>query len=178
MGPMLKEEAFHLFTGQSGLSRMIKAGKIPMQILQKYVNKWLSTGYDLLGKDHSSSAARFYRWGFKGRFDEATASAPPKDLERLNEEARNLYYKEDCQIIDNLNALIPEGTIKLRAPDPKFNRQIGDYAGKTYSVEGNLLLQGEHEAHLKEVLPGPADAKVLHAIFKDKTWVAAGNAWR
>jgi benzoyl-CoA 2,3-dioxygenase component B len=174
MGPMLKEEAFHLFTGQSGLSRIIKAGKVPLRILQKYLNKWLSTGYDLFGKDHSSSAARFYRWGFKGRFDETTASAPPKDLDRLNEEARNLYYKENCQIIENLNALIPEGTIKLRAPDPKFNRQIGDYAGKTYSVEGSLLLDGEYKEHLKQVLPGPADAKVLDAIFKDKNWTAAG----
>ena len=54
----------------------------------------------LFGKDHSSAAARFYRWGFKGRFDEATAKEPPKDLDRLNEEARNLYYKEDCEIIE------------------------------------------------------------------------------
>jgi benzoyl-CoA 2,3-dioxygenase component B len=176
MGPMLKEEAFHLFTGQSGLSRIIKAGKVPIQILQKYLNKWLSTGYDLLGKDHSSSAARFYRWGFKGRFDETTASAPPKDLDRLNEEARKLYYKENCQIVENLNALIPEGTLKLRAPDLKFNRQIGDYAGKTYSVEGSLLLQGEYEDHLKQVLPGPADVRTLDAVFKDKSWMAAASA--
>jgi 1,2-phenylacetyl-CoA epoxidase catalytic subunit len=41
MGPMLKEEAFHLFTGQSGLSRTVKAGKVPVEILQKYLNKWL-----------------------------------------------------------------------------------------------------------------------------------------
>jgi benzoyl-CoA 2,3-epoxidase subunit B len=176
MGPMLKEEAFHLFTGQSGLSRMIKAGKVPVQILQKYLNKWLSTGYDLFGKDHSSSAARFYRWGFKGRFDEATAPAPPKDLDRLNEEARTLYYREDCRIIDTLNALIPEGMPKLRAPDPRFNRKLGDYAGKTYSVEGSLLLREEYEDHLKQALPGPADAKVLDAIFKDKNWMTAGNA--
>jgi benzoyl-CoA 2,3-dioxygenase component B len=47
MGPMLKEEAFHLFTGQSGLTRIIKTGKVPIHILQKYINKWLSTGYDL-----------------------------------------------------------------------------------------------------------------------------------
>jgi benzoyl-CoA 2,3-dioxygenase component B len=176
MGPMLKEEAFHLFTGQSGLSRMIKAGKVPIQIVQKYLNKWLSTGYDLFGKDHSSSAARFYRWGFKGRFDEASAAAPPKDLDRLNEEARNLYYKEDRQIIDGLNALIPEDAPKLHAPDPKFNRKIGDYAGKTYSVDGNLLSQVEYKAHLEQVLPGPADATALAAIFKDKNWMAAGAA--
>ncbi|HWO42118.1 MAG TPA: Phenylacetic acid catabolic protein [Candidatus Eisenbacteria bacterium] len=176
MGPMLKEEAFHLFTGSSGLSRILKAGKVPTAILQKYFNKWLSTGYDLFGKDHSTSAARFYRWGFKGRFDEPTAAAPPRDLDRLNEEARTLYYQEDRQIIDSLNALIPEGQPKLRAPDPKFNRQIGDYAGKTYSVEGDLLSEAEYRDHLKQVLPGPGDAEVLAAIFKDKNWMTAGTA--
>ncbi len=173
---MLKEEAFHLFTGQSGLLRIIKGGKVPIEIMQKYLNKWLSTGYDLFGKDHSSSAARFYRWGFKGRFDEATASAPPKDLDRLNEEARNLYYKEDCQIIDTLNFLIPQGSPKLRAPDPKFNRQIGDYAGKTYSVEGNPLSESEYQEHLKKVLPAMEDLRILATIFKEKNWMVAGNA--
>ncbi|HTN71333.1 MAG TPA: Phenylacetic acid catabolic protein [Methylomirabilota bacterium] len=176
MGPMLKEEAFHLFTGQSGLSRIVKAGKVPIEVVQKYLNKWLSTGYDLFGKDRSSAAARFYRWGFKGRFNEATASAPPKDLERLNEEARNLYYKEDCQIIDSLNALIPEGKPKLRAPDPKFNRQIGDYAGKMYSVEGNPLSEAEYKNHLAKVLPGPEEAKILEPIFKAGNWMTAGTA--
>jgi hypothetical protein len=40
------------------------------------------------------------------------------------------FYKEECQIIDSLNRLIPEGHPKLRALDRKFNREIGDYAGK------------------------------------------------
>jgi len=176
MGPMLKEESFHLFTGQSGLVRIIKNRKVPTEIVQKYLNKWLSTGYDLLGKDHSSSGGKFYRWGFKGRFDEATASAPPKDLDRLNEESRYLYYKEDCQIIDGLNQLIPEGKPKLRAPDPKFNREIGDYAGKMYSVDGDPLSEAEYREHLKKVLPGPEDFKLLEPIFKEKNWMAAGNA--
>jgi benzoyl-CoA 2,3-dioxygenase component B len=173
---MLKEEAFHLFTGQSGLSRIIKGGKVPLEIMQKYLNKWLSTGYDLFGKDHSSSAARFYRWGFKGRFDEATASAPPKGLDRLNEEARNHYYQEDCQIIDSLNRLIPEGKPKLRAPEPKFNRQIGDHAGKMYSVQGNPLSETEYKEHRAKVLPSSEDAKVLESIFKAGNWMAAGTA--
>ena len=176
MGPMLKEEAFHLFTGQSGLSRIIRAGKVPIVILQKYLNKWLSTGYDLFGKDHSTAAARFYRWGFKGRFDEATATEPPKNLDRLNEEARNLYYKEDCEVIAGLNALIPEGERKLCAPDMKFNRQIGDYAGKMYSVGGDPLSEAEYQKHLAEVLPGPEDQKILEPIFKAGSWMSPGAA--
>jgi len=174
MGPMLKEEAFHLFTGQSGLSRIIRAGKIPLHILQKYLNKWLSTGYDLFGKDHSSAAARFYRWGFKGRFNEATAQEPPRDLDRLNEEARNLYFKEDCEVIAGLNALIPEGQPKLCAPDMKFNRRIGDYAGQRYSVDGKPLSEAEYQRHLEEVLPGPEDQKILAPIFKAGHWMSAG----
>ncbi len=176
MGPMLKEEAFHLFTGQSGLSRIIKGGKIPIPILQKYLNKWLSVGYDLFGKDRSGSAARFYRWGFKGRFNEATATQPPKDLDLLNDEARHLYYKEDCQIIDSLNALIPEGQPKLRAPDMKFNRMIGEYSGKTYSVEGKPMSEAEYQKHLTEILPGPGDARILEPIFKSGNWMTAGTA--
>ena len=173
MGPMLKEEAFHLFTGQSGLTRIVKAGKVPIEILQKYLNKWLSTGYDLFGKDRSTAAARFYRWGFKGRFDEATAQEPPRDLERLNEEARLLYYKEDCGIIESLNRLIPEGKTKLRAPDMKFNREIGDYAGKHFSVTGEPLSEAQFAKHLEQVLPGPEDRKILEPIFKAGNWMMA-----
>jgi benzoyl-CoA 2,3-epoxidase subunit B len=180
MGPMLKEEAFHLFTGQTGLARIVRAGKIPIAILQKYLNKWLSTGYDLFGKDHSSAAARFYRWGFKGRFDEATAKEPPKDLERLNEEARNLYYKEDCEVIEGLNSLIPKDQPKLRAPDMKFNRQIGDYTGQRYTVEGapiaDALTETEYQAYLAQVLPGAEDKKILEPIFKSGNWMSAGAA--
>ena len=176
MGPMLKEEAFHLFTGQSGLSRIVRAGKVPIEILQKYLNKWLSVGYDLFGKDRSSAAARFYRWGFKGRFNEATAAEPPKDLDRLNEEARLLYYKEDCEIIESLNRLIPEGKPKLKAPDMRFNRQIGDYAGQTYSVEGRPLSDVEYQKHLAEVLPGSEEQKLLQPIFQAGNWMSAGAA--
>lgn len=167
----LKEEAFHLFTGQSGLSRVLKAGKIPVEIIQKYLYKWLSTGQDLLGKDRSSSANRFYRWGFKGRFDEETATQAPKDLDYMNEEARDHYYKECCDIIDILNQQIPAGQPKLRAPDPKFNRQIGTFSGKTYNVDGQMLTPSEYQEHLKSVLPQPADLEKLTALTKESHWV-------
>ena len=39
MGPMLKEESFHLFTGQTGLTRVVKEGRVPPEIIQKYLNK-------------------------------------------------------------------------------------------------------------------------------------------
>jgi benzoyl-CoA 2,3-dioxygenase component B len=175
MGPMLKEEAFHLFTGQTGLARVLKAGKVPVEIIQKYLHKWLSTGQDLLGKDRSSSANRFYRWGFKGRFDEETAKEPPKDLDCMNEEARTHYYKECCDIIDILNQQISSGQTKLRAPDPRFNRHIGAFSGQPYSVDGQLLTPAEHQEHLKRVLPQAADMERLNAVTRDNDWLVTSQ---
>ena len=70
MGPMLKEESFHLGTGSNGLRRIIKAGVIPLDMLQRYMNKWVATAHDLFGTDSSTSAHWAYVWGVKGRWDE------------------------------------------------------------------------------------------------------------
>ena len=58
----------------------------------------------------------------------------------------------------------------------KFNRQIGDYVGKFYSVEGNPLNEAEFQKHLAEVLPGPEDQKILEPIFKVGNWMTADAA--
>ena len=65
-----------MFTGHTGLTRILRAGKIPLPLIQKYFNKWLSTAYDLFGTDHSSSAHWSYVWGLKGRYDEHEATVP------------------------------------------------------------------------------------------------------
>ena len=171
MGPMLKEESFHLFTGQSGLTRVVKAGKIPTKIIQKYFNKWISTAYDLFGKDRSTSVLRFYRWGLKGRFNEEKALPPPKELERLNEEARALYAAEIQEIVNGLNQLISAGQDKLTVPDVKFNRRIGDYEGLCYSVDGRLLSAGDYQRHLQEALPGAEDRELLQSAFRSSSWI-------
>jgi hypothetical protein len=58
----------------------------------------------------------------------------------------------------------------------KFNRQIGDHAGKFYSIEGRSLIEGEFQAHLAQVLPGPEDKKILEPIFRAGNWMTAGAA--
>jgi hypothetical protein len=58
----------------------------------------------------------------------------------------------------------------------KFNLQIGDYAGKMYSIEGNPLAETEYKEHLAKVLPSSEDAKTLEPIFKAGNWMAAGTA--
>jgi len=170
MPPMLQEEAFHLLTGNSGLMRILKAGKVPVEILQKHFNKWIPTAYDLFGTDSSSSAEWAYVWGLKGRVDEDDAQEPA-DRRRLNELARRHYLSDITAIIAALNQLIPEGKPKLIVPDSRFNRSIGEFAGKPYSVTGELLSPEEFQQHLGQVLPGPEDRKILQEIFKEKDWI-------
>ena len=171
---MLKEEFFHMFTGNTGLTRIVRANRIPVPIIQKYFNKWLSTAYDLFGTDRSSSAQWAYVWGLKGRFDEA-AAGQPADRERLNEMARAHYLDECRGLVDNLNRFVPEGEPRLRIPDVKFNRSIGDHAGMTYGVDGDLLSDTEYEKHLSEALPGAEDERVLDEVFREKDWVLQMN---
>jgi benzoyl-CoA 2,3-dioxygenase component B len=167
---MLKEEFFHMFTGHTGLTRILRAGKIPIPIVQKYFNKWLSTAYDLFGTDHSSSAHWTYTWGLKGRFDEHEATLPA-EKDRLNDLARSHYMTESGKLIDQLNQLIPADQPKLYAPDLKFNRSIGEYVGKTYSVTGELLSPEEYQKHLSDALPTTEDERILAEIIEGKDWV-------
>ena len=171
---MLKEEFFHMFTGNTGLTRIVRAGKVPTPIIQKYFNKWLSTAYDLFGTDHSSSAHWAYVWGLKGRYDEHEAKAAA-DKGRLNDLARQLYLAECQKLIDALNQYIPEDQPRLHAPDLKFHRSIGEFAGKAYSVKGELLSAEEHKKHLSHVLPSSEDERLLDTIFKEKDWVLQMN---
>lgn len=168
---MLKEEFFHMFTGHTGLTRILRAGKIPIPIVQKYFNKWLSTAYDLFGTNHSSSAHWAYTWGLKGRIDEHEATVPA-EKEKLNDLARSHYMVESAKLIDQLNQLIPADQPKLYAPDLKFNRSIGEYVGKAYGVNGELLSGNAYAKHIKEVLPTEADEKTLAEIINRKDWVS------
>src|SRR5450756_35232 len=118
MGPMLKEEAFHLGTGHMGLQRIVKRSVIPLPIVQRYINKWVPTAYDLFGTDHSSSAQWLYVWGVKGRYEEARQSEAA-NKERLNEGSREEYHREVAGLVEQLNNQLPPGSGHLVAPDLK-----------------------------------------------------------
>src|SRR3989475_3276111 len=170
MIPMLKEESFHMGTGNNGLRRVVQAGRIPISIMQKYYNKWLPTSFDLFGTDHSSSAQWAYVWGLKGGYNERDAHEAA-DKEHLNEAARALYRQEAQKLTDSLNKLIPEDQPKLVVPDLKFNRRIGEPKGKLYTVEGRPLTAEEYEKYLPSVLPSEADKEALRSILKEKDWI-------
>jgi benzoyl-CoA 2,3-dioxygenase component B len=173
-GPMLREEAFHLGSGNDGLTRIVKAGRVPVPILQRFFNKWISCAMDLFGKDESSTAEWGYVWGFKARFDEEKLRKEgdlDPDRKELNHHNRMLYWHEVADIVSRLNSFIP-GEEKLFMPDEKFHRAIGRYANMPYDVKGNLLEQAEYDKYIKTVLPTDEDRKQLQDIFKDPSWIA------
>jgi benzoyl-CoA 2,3-dioxygenase component B len=175
MGPMLREESFHLGTGNDGLRRVVKAGVVPTSIIQKYFNKWIPTAYDLFGNDHSTSAHWSYSWGLKGRFDEHDAQAVA-DMEHLNEAARLLYREEIAGLTEALNRLLPAGSEPLKVPDIRFRRGIGEHAGKGFTIDGDPLSKEDYDQYLRRVLPSEDDYKALDEIARRDDWVERKNA--
>ena len=173
MSYMLREEAFHMGTGNDGLRRIVEAGIVPAWLIQKYLNKWLSSSYDLFGTDHSSSAHWAYVWGIKGRYDEPK-NENAAELDDLNDYNRHLYRDEVAGLISRFNSALRPGQPSLYAPDIKFNRFIGRWAGQKFHAQtGKLLEDAAYEEHLQEYLPTAADKKLLLDIIStEKKWIA------
>ena len=173
MGPMLKEESFHLGTGANGLRRIVKAGVIPVSFLQKYINKWVSTGLDLFGTDESTSAQWAYVYGVKGRYDERE-SEQEADREHLNEASRGLYFDELKAEMVRISKGRKEGEPELYIPSDKFNRGIGKYSSEMYTVNGEEFEGSpeEYQTYLSEVLPSDEDERKLM-----EEYMAPGVEW-
>jgi benzoyl-CoA 2,3-epoxidase subunit B len=169
---MLREEAFHMGTGNDGLRRVVEAGVIPQWLLQKYLNKWISSSFDLFGTDHSSSAHWAYVWGIKGRYNELQ-NDKAADLDDLNDYSRHLYRQEVAGLVERLNTFLEPGEKKLYTPDIHFNRNIGQWAGKKHHCEtGEPLDDRSYEQHCEENLPSAKDkALLLDIIRNEKKWI-------
>ena len=172
MGPMLKEESFHLGTGANGLRRIVKQGVIPCSLLQKYINKWVSTGLDLFGTDDSSSAQWAYVYGVKGRYDERESDEEADRL-HLNEASRELYFQELNEEMRRISAPRKDGEPELFIPSDRFNRGIGKFAGKRYTLDGEMFEgnDSDWQAYLDEVLPSDEDEDRLMNDYMQQEWI-------
>ena len=156
MGPMLKEEAFHMGTGITGLRRIAKAGVIPVEIQQKYYNKWISGSLDLFGTDHSGSAQWAYAWGIKGRVDE-DKTPDPVDKEHLNERARR------------------SSTTRSRRPSTRVNEVNG---GRDETLRSRHALQPQDRRLCRQRVTRSTAARFLKKSGKPTRRRAADRARR
>jgi benzoyl-CoA 2,3-dioxygenase component B len=168
-------------------------GGIPLDIIQKHINFWFSYSLDLFGGEISSNSADFFAAGLKGRYKEQeqyedhiaenqsftmTVVEDGKLTERevglrnaLNEVLRGEYVK-DCEkgLARWTKTLNEEGiSERLYLPHPRFHRHVGEYAGHTFDIQGNLISPEKFERRKSEWLPTMEDREYVRSLMKPVT---------
>jgi len=165
-------------------------GGIPLDIVQKYINFWFSYSLDLFGGEISSNSADFFAAGLKGRYKEReqytdhlatdqnftmtvvedgqlkTREVPLRNA--LNEVLRGEYVK-DCEkgLARWTKVLADEGVSeRLYLPNPRFHRHVGEFAGHTFDLEGNLISREEFERRKDEWLPTMEDREYVRSLMQ------------
>jgi benzoyl-CoA 2,3-dioxygenase component B len=172
-----------------GLSEDVrKVGGIDLAMIQRHINLWFSLSLDLHGSEVSTNAATYFANGLKGRAQEDKWSEhrvidTAYELETMedgqvrrrevpmrnamNEVLRD-WYVGDCQAgVDRWNKIFLRFGMsdRLRLPDRKFNRNIGQFTGHHFDPDGRMLTDEEWQQRKGEWLPSPADKEYLLSIM-------------
>ena len=206
---MLTEEAHHLFVGETGIQRIVqrtaelmkedpngdvtKEGGIPLEIVQKHINEWMSASLDLFGGEDSSNAANYFSSGLKGRYQEAKSKkiedhvalegmyeyeVPGTNGEKLVKRdiplrrAMNLVLRDsyiaDCErALGRWNGTLEaEGVSqRLHLPHERFNRNIGVHSNHDYDVQGKPISKDDFEKSKADWLPTDADRSYVKSLM-------------
>jgi benzoyl-CoA 2,3-epoxidase subunit B len=197
---MLKEEAHHMFVGTTGVQRtvertaavidelgtddhdrLLEAGVIPLDVIQKYLNFQFAVSMDLFGSEQSTNAGNYYSSGLKGRWQERRRD----DDHQLLDATRTMRYVEDGEIREKEVPMLSALNLDLRdeyvadcrngvrrwnqeledlgleqrlvLPHEGFNRKVGVYSRHHVSPEGRVVDDATWEAHRTEWLPTEQD---------------------
>jgi benzoyl-CoA 2,3-dioxygenase component B len=169
------------------------AGGIPLDIIQRYINYWYSYSLDLFGGEISSNSADFFAAGLKGRFKEQeqytdhiagegefalliveNGKLVPKEVplrNALNEVLRGEYVKDCEKGLARWNkALTQEGvSARLFLPSIRFHRHVGEYAGHSFDIDGNLITKEEFEQKKSAWLPSIEDREYVGSLMHPVT---------
>lgn len=207
---MLTEEAHHLFVGETGVGRVVqrtaelmkeepngdvtKVGGIPLDIVQKYINEWMTASLDLFGGEDSSNAAAYFAQGLKGRYQEARSKSiddhvalegtyryevPAESGHGLEardipmRRAMNLVLRDsyiaDCErACERWNSILEKEGLseRLYLPHERFNRNIGVHANHDYDPEGTWVPRDEFESRRDDWLPTEKDLAYVKSLMK------------
>jgi benzoyl-CoA 2,3-dioxygenase component B len=168
-------------------------GAIPLDILQRYINFWFSYSLDLFGGEISSNSADFFAAGLKGRFKEQdnytehTANGDNFMLtvvedgrltqrevpmrNALNEVLRGEYVKDCERAMTRWNKSLTDAGLsdQLYLPSTRFHRHVGEFAGHTFDVSGNLITGEEFESRRAGWLPSLADREYVRSLMHPVT---------
>jgi benzoyl-CoA 2,3-dioxygenase component B len=215
---MLTEEAHHMFVGETGVGRVIQRtlelmkddddvtvnGGIPLDIIQKYVNRWFTVSMDLFGGEDSSNAATYFAAGLKGRFREGADPTitdhvalegvyqqylPTGDGGLTSKEvplrrAMNLVlrdaYRLDCErAVKSWNRLISKAGVdyEITLPHERFHRAQGVWANQPWSPEGEWLGEAAYAAQVSAWIPTEADEAYVASLMKPCYEVGKIASW-
>src|SRR5258708_38928177 len=148
---------------------------------------------DLFGGEISSNSADFFAAGLKGRFKEQEQYTDhiasegsftmtvvedgrlvPREVplrNALNEVLRGEYVKDCEKGLARWNrALADEGVSdRLFLPNIRFHRHVGEYAGHSFDVEGNLISKEEFEKRKSQWLPSIEDRAYVRSLMQPVT---------
>jgi benzoyl-CoA 2,3-dioxygenase component B len=174
---------------ETGLAEDVrKLGGIDLETIQKHINLWFSLSLDLHGGEVSTNAAAYFANGLKGRAEEEKWNEhkvvdTPYELElmvdgelkrtevpmrnAMNEVLRD-WYVGDCGAgVVRWNKIFEQFGMsdRLRLPDRKFNRNIGQFTGFHFDPDGRPLSKEDWERRKHEWLPSPADKEFLLSLM-------------
>lgn len=195
-----------MFVGQTGVGRVIQRtceimnehpdadpaehGAIPLPVIQKYVNFWVSSSTDLYGSEISSNAANYFAAGLKGRayeekkYSEHTALGESYLVERpengalqreevplrnaLNEVLRTDYLEDNQKGVDYWNRVCEKAGVAFRftLPHRRFNRKIGIYTGLHFDLAGQRISREQYERLQDQWLPSAADRAFVASLMQ------------
>jgi benzoyl-CoA 2,3-dioxygenase component B len=172
---------------------VLRLGGIPFDIIQRHINFWFSYSLDLFGGEISSNAADFFAAGLKGRYQEQKKytehrlagdvfTLPVVEAGRLverevpmrnalNEVLRGEYVRDCERALERWNKFIAEEGVnyQLRLPSTRFHRHVGEYAGHSFDVDGQLITEEEFERRRAEWLPTPDDRAYVRSLMHPVT---------
>jgi benzoyl-CoA 2,3-dioxygenase component B len=174
---------------ETGLAEDVrKLGGIDLPTIQKHINLWFSLSLDLHGSEVSTNAAAYFANGLKGRaqeekYEEHRVVDTPYPLEMMedgrltrgevpmrnamNEVLRD-WYVGDCEAgVKRWNKIFAHFSMsdRLRLPDRKFHRNIGQFVGFHFDPDGRPLSPEEWERRKGDWLPSPADKEFLLSLM-------------
>jgi benzoyl-CoA 2,3-dioxygenase component B len=185
---------------QSGFSEDVRRlGGIDLPTIQKHINLWFSLSLDLHGNEVSTNAAAYFANGLKGRakedsWDDHVVSDTYYQLETvddgrpavkdvllrnaMNEVLRD-WYVGDCQSgVERWNRILERHGLsdRLRLPSRRFNRNIGQFRGLHFDMDGHPLSPEEWARRKHEFLPSSADREYLLSIMASPVYEAGKYA--
>ena len=171
MGPMLREEAFHLATGVTPLRRWVEEaaadeGMVSMKMIQEVLNKWIPRGCDMFGDERGGG--RNVKFGFKHTANGESMRQYLEELQGIVDDFNARYVRVRMPELSRQEAqatvkrIVEEGEVVngidrdtlLHVPDEKFFRRRGMHALMSYDIHGNELPWGrEAKNYMREALP-------------------------